>query len=360
MKQLNKIIITSVLGVASLTAQAQDWTPGTSSLLDLNTTYKGIRLTDNTASSNWLKFSVLAGDRIDFNAGSALSFYRFNKSLELKGDIKAYTGGLGLYTGTGSTPRIYMGTTKAVGINTATPNANATLDVNGHLYLSNSAPSINVENGGLDINVLEGNIDIKSEEGVDIQIDADGNSNNNQTSFRVGLADPITGATLFKVRENKTASFFNTDTYNNTALYLPTSYEIGLHVVSTYATALGYGVKSTVSKDDTKAFAATSSVTGEDVFRVYGNGKVECKEIKVTLTGWADYVFANDYKLMSLSNLEKYIATNKHLPGIQSAKEIEAEGLSVGEMQKQQMEKIEELTLYIIELQKQIDALKVK
>ncbi|MFN3939600.1 MAG: hypothetical protein ACK4IY_03370, partial [Chitinophagales bacterium] len=89
------------------------------------------------------------------------------------------------------------------------------------------------------------------------------------------------------------------------------------------------------------------------------DGKIICEELKVQMSeSWPDYVFANDYKLMSLYELEQSIKKNNHLPGIPSAKEIEAEGLEVGEMQKMMMEKIEELTLYIIELQKQIDTLK--
>ena len=58
--------------------------------------------------------------------------------------------------------------------------------------------------------------------------------------------------------------------------------------------------------------------------------------------------------------LEASIKQNKHLPGIPSAAVVEAEGIEVGAMQVQMMEKIEELTLYIIELQKQIDALKAE
>ncbi len=89
------------------------------------------------------------------------------------------------------------------------------------------------------------------------------------------------------------------------------------------------------------------------------DGKVMCEELKVQLSeSWPDYVFADDYKLLSLYELEASIKANNHLPGIPSASEVEAEGIAVGEMQVQMMEKIEELTLYIIELQKQIDALK--
>jgi len=79
---------------------------------------------------------------------------------------------------------------------------------------------------------------------------------------------------------------------------------------------------------------------------------------KVTLTGWPDYVFDKSYNLMPLSETEQYIQANGHLPNVPSAAEVEADGMSVGEMNKVLLQKVEELTLYVIELQKQIDELK--
>jgi hypothetical protein len=83
------------------------------------------------------------------------------------------------------------------------------------------------------------------------------------------------------------------------------------------------------------------------------NGKIRSTELVVE-SGWADYVFENDYKLMKLEEVEAFIEKNKHLPNIPSAKEINENGLQVGEVQKRMMEKIEELTLYVIEQNKQI------
>ncbi|MCY7410179.1 MAG: hypothetical protein LH473_07890, partial [Chitinophagales bacterium] len=95
----------------------------------------------------------------------------------------------------------------------------------------------------------------------------------------------------------------------------------------------------------------TTPATG---YIVSVNGKVMCEELKVQLSGnWPDFVFADDFKLPSLSEVEQSIQKNKHLPGIPSAKEINDNGIEVGEMQKLMMQKIEELTLYVIELQKQ-------
>ena len=100
------------------------------------------------------------------------------------------------------------------------------------------------------------------------------------------------------------------------------------------------------------------------VYKLEVCGTIRAKEVRVE-TGWCDYVFEKDYKLRTVDELDKYINENKHLPGIASANEVETEGLKVGEMNKAMMEKIEELTLYIIQLskdnkrlQEEVDALK--
>lgn len=91
------------------------------------------------------------------------------------------------------------------------------------------------------------------------------------------------------------------------------------------------------------------------------DGNIICEELKVQLSeNWPDYVFADDYSMHSISELKEFIEENKHLPGIPSAAEVEKEGISVGKMQTRMMEKIEELSLYIIQLQSQIDELKAQ
>lgn len=89
------------------------------------------------------------------------------------------------------------------------------------------------------------------------------------------------------------------------------------------------------------------------------NGKIRANEIVVNSTG-ADFVFEADYNLKSLEEVEYYIKENKHLPGIPSAKEVEENGVSLGEMQTKLLQKIEELTLYVIELKKENDILNTK
>jgi len=85
-------------------------------------------------------------------------------------------------------------------------------------------------------------------------------------------------------------------------------------------------------------------------------GRVRAKEVLVE-TGWCDYVFGKNHKLKSLQELENYISKNQHLPGIPTASEVERNGLKIAEMSKKMMEKIEELTLYIIDINKRVEAL---
>jgi len=91
-------------------------------------------------------------------------------------------------------------------------------------------------------------------------------------------------------------------------------------------------------------------------YKLSVNGSVRAKEVVVE-TGWADYVFADDYKLKSLDEVELYIKEHKTLPNIPSEQEIKKQNIGLGEQNRLQQEKIEELTLYAIQQQKQIDIL---
>jgi hypothetical protein len=84
------------------------------------------------------------------------------------------------------------------------------------------------------------------------------------------------------------------------------------------------------------------------------NGKIRAKEIKVETANWPDYVFEDDYKIASLTEIEKYIKENKHLPEMPSAKEAETNGVELGEMNKLLLKKVEELTLHLIKLNERL------
>ncbi|MEC7262904.1 MAG: hypothetical protein VXW38_04125 [Bacteroidota bacterium] len=86
-------------------------------------------------------------------------------------------------------------------------------------------------------------------------------------------------------------------------------------------------------------------------------GKIRAEEIKVE-TGWADYVFEKDYDLPTLQEVEKHIKEKGHLINIPSAKEVEANGVELGEMNKLLLEKIEELMLYTLQQQKELETQK--
>lgn len=102
---------------------------------------------------------------------------------------------------------------------------------------------------------------------------------------------------------------------------------------------------------------ATSRLKLSDEGDMALNGKLEAKEVKVTLTPTADFVFEEDYNLPKLEEVEKHIKEKKHLPEIASAKEMEKDGVNVGEFQIKLLQKIEELTLYSIEQNKKINLL---
>lgn len=86
-------------------------------------------------------------------------------------------------------------------------------------------------------------------------------------------------------------------------------------------------------------------------------GTIRAEEVKIENANWPDYVFSKDYQLPSLSEVSKHIEENKHLPGIPSAKEVEENGVGLGEMNVKLLQKIEELTLYMIQQQQAIEEL---
>lgn len=96
-----------------------------------------------------------------------------------------------------------------------------------------------------------------------------------------------------------------------------------------------------------------------NTYKLDVNGNVRANKIVVNTTG-ADFVFEKKYPLMDLSTLEKYINENQHLPGIETAKQMQANGVDLGDNQTKLLQKIEELTLYVIEQQKQMEELKVE
>lgn len=107
---------------------------------------------------------------------------------------------------------------------------------------------------------------------------------------------------------------------------------------------------------DGKFAIGTSAANQPYKFSVKGNsgfdGKIECDELEVKQVNLADYVFADDYQLKSLAEVEAFIGENSHLPNVPSAQTVAEEGMNVGQFQNILLEKVEELTLYVIEQNK--------
>ena len=140
------------------------------------------------------------------------------------------------------------------------------------------------------------------------------------------------------------------------------------HTAGDWHTAL----RIEVNTDNSNAFTVINdNIAGnnKDIFRIMGNGAVSTKKVyaeafEVTPNAmniyWYDHVFAQDYKLRTLSELEAFIKVNKHLPEIPSEKEVRENGINLGDMQAKLLLKVEELTLYIIALEKRLAELEAK
>ena len=121
----------------------------------------------------------------------------------------------------------------------------------------------------------------------------------------------------------------------------------------------GININSTsISLDPNGSAYFSNQVWIGNGFHCSATGSLKVKDLRVTLSGWSDFVFDKSYHLMPLGEVEQYITTHHHLPEVPSAAEVEENGVDVGEMNKLLLQKVEELTLYVIDLQKQIDELK--
>ncbi|RZJ76944.1 MAG: hypothetical protein EOO45_00230 [Flavobacterium sp.] len=134
--------------------------------------------------------------------------------------------------------------------------------------------------------------------------------------------------------------------------FLPMTNDWSLYVGKLYSTEGA----SLAIKADYNGNVGIGTATPKEKLSV--NGKIRAHEVKVETSNWPDYVFNSNYKLRSLAEIEKDIKTTGHLPEMPSAKEAELNGIELGEMNKLLLKKIEELTLHLIEKEKDISRLK--
>lgn len=110
-----------------------------------------------------------------------------------------------------------------------------------------------------------------------------------------------------------------------------------------------------------RAFTIKDMANNKDIFVVNANGKTYAREVEISLaTTFPDYVFASDYKLKPLSEVEAFIKSNKHLPHFEKGEHYEKNGINVNDLLLKQQQTIEELMLYNIALEKRLKALEEK
>lgn len=272
-----------------------------------------------------------------------------------------------------------------------------TITNSGNVGIGNNSP----DKAGLVVNKIVGNVPAifgDNTSGVGIEVSWPGVALNGYynagrkplvNGYVGGISmDPATG--LFRIYNSSTTGTAGTNIATTDRLFIDNQGDVGIGISSPTATL--HVARGVSNNDGTAVFAGSthfshfnystaentyirggkngSKVFINDVsglgsvqvgaantpagFKMSIDGKLICTEIEVLVTPWPDYVFKPSYKLKPLQEVEQFIKNHGHLPNIPKAEEIENESLPLGNMSKLQMEKIEELTLYLIEINKRL------
>lgn len=358
MKKIIFSLMTVLLILTKLTAQSvsinnDGSTPHPSAILDVQSNAKGMLIPRMTSAERNAIAAPAEGLLVFDNETTSFWFYKAAGWTEL------VTGG-GATTNFWNTDgtHIFNNNTGNVGIGTNSPTTKLTMFTG---FNSSGWSHIGQDAGGNQIIIGEGI------GGVSAAIGTSSNHALRFTTNNTGKLSIYPGGEVV-VGSNATGSFgkFTVETLNNS--YGISHLGEGGNILATRMGGTSAGI-GTFSPTNMRIFsggtsaifiaAATANVgigTDNPTYKLSVNGNIRSKEVVVE-TGWADYVFDKKYKLSPLNEVERFILQNKHLPNIPSANEIEKTGLLLGDTQKKMMEKIEELTLYMIEANKRIEKL---
>ncbi len=173
-------------------------------------------------------------------------------------------------------------------------------------------------------------------------------------------AQYTSATSVFEIYSPTEASYLHLKAGSN-SLFISNSIQYGNFILAPtnhpFSIGVGNNVLTPQLRLQTNGNVAIGTALNPTDYKLAVGGKIIAEELKVQLQSapWPDYVFANDYSLPSLQEVEKQIQENGHLENIPSACEVQENGIEVGEMNRLLLEKVEELTLYTINQQKQLD-----
>ncbi len=332
-----KMVITSIgnVGIGSNT------TPAESALLDLNSTSKGF-LAPRMSEANRNAITSPASGLSIYNT-TTNQFNYFN------GTIWRNIGEISFWTANGD--RIYNNNTESVGIGITNPSSNTKLQISGGNTISsglgsyvkigaNTGSYLEIDNTSLQAkykSILSSNplndILTLQPTGGDLEIKSD--------EIVIDNVDPI-----IQMQNVNVDKGFLQLAGDDVRIGTNASNSLGKFVIRT-----GGINRLNVDNSGNISIGTTEIASG---YIVNVGGKMVCEELRVDLEAdWPDYVFTDEYEVMELSDVEEYIHKNRHLPKMPSAKEIKDNGIQMGEMNRILVEKIEELTLHMIRLDKE-------
>jgi hypothetical protein len=183
--------------------------------------------------------------------------------------------------------------------------------------------------------------------GRDVYFKDGGNSFISSGNFGIGTSQP-TSILSVGITHGVKLSIGNPLWANLSIIETGYTYQVGDF---TEVKVPGYGVNNAYMRITQSGNVGIGTIEPKNKLDV--NGTIHSKEVKVDMNGWSDFVFKKEYNLPTLEEVEKYIADKGHLENIPSEKEVLQNGINLGEMNAKLLQKIEELTLYMIEMKKE-------